>query len=541
MKNSKRKVSFFLMPLFLLHVIATTSAMAVGMPENMDMTIAAGLSRSFVIQPDGTLWAWGGNNHTGALGDGTTTNRYTPTMILNDVVSISAGQHHTAAIRTDGSLYTWGHNRWGQLGDSTTENRYNPQKILDDVVYVSAGYSHTAAIRSDGSLWIWGRNFRGKLGDGTTIDRHYPIKIMDNVTAVALGNFYTMAIKTDGSLWAWGNNDAGQIAGTTNANWYYATPQKIMNDVIAVSAGSSHVLSIKSDGSLYTWGSNHFGELGDGTTISHIPIRIMDNVVQASAGDGHTAAVKTDGSLWVWGLNSYGQVGDGTISGRYTGEYIAEGVPGFIIFHPGQLTPVKIMDDVAEVSAGGSHTMAIKTDGSLWAWGANHAGQLGDGTTIDQHTPLRIIDSVIISEPESTSVHSVVTARPSSHLVLVDGESISFQAFLVGDNNFFMLRDIAYALNGSTNQFEVSWDEKLLAINLTTGEPYTPVGGEMASAEDITRDAIPSMVAVYVNGNQVELRAYLIGDNNFFMLRDLGAALGFSVNWNEYTRTILVK
>jgi len=132
------------------------------------------------------------------------------------------------------------------------------------------------------------------------------------------------------------------------------------------------------------------------------------------------------------------------------------------------------------------------------------------------------------------------TATPSTHSILVDGQPVAFRAFTIGGSNFFMLRDLAYTLNGTASQFEVTWDGSRNAINLITGSPYTPVGGEMPAGDNAVRDAHPSTAAVYVDGQPVNLRAYTIGGNNFFMLRDLGEALGFGVDWDAAAGTVLI-
>jgi len=141
-----------------------------------------------------------------------------------------------------------------------------------------------------------------------------------------------------------------------------------------------------------------------------------------------------------------------------------------------------------------------------------------------------------VEEPET------ITARPSAHTVLVDGELVAFRAFNINDENFFMLRDIAYTLSGSYNQFEVEWDDELLAISLTTSLPYTPVGGEMSAPEDVDNlaDAWLSTASIYVDGEAVYLLAYNVGGNNFFRLRDLGEALGFDVDWDAEAATVLI-
>ena len=181
------------------------------------------------------------------------------------------------------------------------------------------------------------------------------------------------------------NNEEKQREGettTTHENVHY--PTWIMDDIAQVSSGDFHTMAIKADSSLWAWGLNSSGQLGNGSSESQCnPVWIMDGVVAVSAGSTHTLAIRSDGSLWAWGENNYGQLGDGSSENR--------------------LSPVRIMDEVFAVSAssapdpgpGLGHSMAIKSDGSLWAWGANRDGQLGDGTTDDRHSPVRVMEDVV--------------------------------------------------------------------------------------------------------------------------------------------------
>jgi len=150
-----------------------------------------------------------------------------------------------------------------------------------------------------------------------------------------------------------------------------------------------------------------------------------------------------------------------------------------------------------------------------------------------------VLTMVVGISPGVVSANGV-TAEPSAHSVMVDGENVAFRAFLIAGSNFFMLRDIAYALNGTPSQFEVTWDEGRGAINLLPGTAYTPVGGEMEAGAAETETALASTAVVYVDGTAVTLRAYNIGGNNFFMLRDLGDALGFEVDWDAAAATVVV-
>jgi len=154
---------------------------------------------------------------------------------------------------------------------------------------------------------------------------------------------------------------------------------------------------------------------------------------------------------------------------------------------------------------------------------------------------LSIILILAISLAPLTVVAQPRDAMPSSHVVYVDGTHVVFRAFNIGGNNFFMLRDIAYVLSGSGSQFDVAWDGARNAISLRTGEPYTVSGGEMPAPEGSAQTATPSTATVYIDNTRANLRAYNIGGNNFFMLRDLSDALGFVVYWNEARNAVIIE
>ena len=392
--------------------------------------VTGGDDNSFFLKNDGTLWGCGHINYLGLMQSGANYYISTPIQIMKDVSQVVSKSNNTLCISTDGKVMVWGDNTSGQLGSafidyliptkvpmsgktgfvaagtnssfviSTSGDLYgcganedgelglgdcysktNYSVISSNIVQVAAGDYHTLAIKADGSLWAWGYNGSGRLGDGTTDKKTVPVKVVEDVVQVAAGGYHTLAVKADGSLWAWGYNGYGQLGdGTTVGK---KTPIKVMEKVVQVAAGGSHTLAVKEDGSLWAWGYNNYGQIGDGTSGSDnnktTPVKIMDNVVQVAAGYYHTLAVKADGSLWAWGYNLYGQLGDGTSGSANS-----------------KATPVKIMDNVSHVAAGGYHTLAVKADGSLWAWGANSDGQLGDGNMdYRKPTPIKIMDNVV--------------------------------------------------------------------------------------------------------------------------------------------------
>ena len=284
------------------------------LPEKSVKYIALGYYHSAAITKDGSLYMWG-YNRSGQLGDGTTTDRYTPVKIMDNVASVSLGGSHSAAVTKDGSLYMWGDNGNGRLGDGTTTDRYTPVKIMDNVASVSLGSSHSAAITKDGSLYMWGYNYYGQLGDGTTTDRYTPVKIMDNVASVSLGGNHSAAITKDSNLYMWGGNGSGQLGDGTTDN--KTRPHRVASNVQSVKLGYIYTTVISKDGGLYTWGYNYYGQLGNGTTTnSSNPIKIMNDAIDCAGGDDHTIVLKKDGTVYTWGYNDCGQLGDSTTTNR---------------------------------------------------------------------------------------------------------------------------------------------------------------------------------------------------------------------------------
>lgn len=205
------------------------------------------------IKTDGSLWLWGNSSF---MEEGTNVFYATPTKIMDNVASVSLAGSNIAVIKTDGSLWTWGNNAHGQLGDGTNTNRFEPVKIMDGVASVSLscfGVTHCAAIKKDGTLWTWGSGEDGMLGDGSTANRSTPVKIMDGVASISLAPDHAAAIKTDGTLWAWGANNYGQLGNgmTTDS----AVPVRVMDNVSSVSFGYASSSATKTDGSLWTWGA----------------------------------------------------------------------------------------------------------------------------------------------------------------------------------------------------------------------------------------------------------------------------------------------
>ncbi len=285
-------------------------------------SVSLGRWYSAVITTNGDLYTWG-DNRWGQLGDGTSDDddHPHPKKIMSNVASVSLGWDHSAAITTNGDLYTWGMNHHSQLGNGTyTEYSVanpTPQKIMSNVASVSLGNGFSAAITTNGDLYTWGCRYDGQLGYGAkNYNNRVPNKIMSNVASVSLGGEFSAAITTNGDLYIWGDAYLGD--GTTKSS---SVPKKIMSNVVSVSLGCNHSAAITTNGDLYTWGVNESGELGDGKggyqKVGLTPNKIMSNVASVSLGTWHSAAITTNGDLYTWGNNYNGRLGNGTVDDYY--------------------------------------------------------------------------------------------------------------------------------------------------------------------------------------------------------------------------------
>ena len=323
--------------------------------------VSTGYSHCAAIKTDGTLWVWGFNFYA-QLGTNDTVNRSTPVTTFaggTNWKQVGGGSYHNAAIKTDGTLWVWGFNPHGGLGDNTTNTKSTPVTTFaggTNWKQVSAGYSHCAAIKTDGTLWTWGRNTFSTLGTNDLTARCTPVTTFaggSNWKQVECGWLTIGAIKTDGTLWTWGRNYFGKLG--TNDDTDRNTPVTTFaggSNWKSLDVGYFGIAAIKTDGTLWTWSHNLYGQLGiNDTTNRYTPVTTFaggTNWKQVDTGDYHNAAIKTDGTLWTWGRNTYGQLG----------------VNGGIQ----RLTPVTTSaggTNWKQVSGGNVQTAAIKTSDDL--------------------------------------------------------------------------------------------------------------------------------------------------------------------------------
>ena len=344
--------------------------------------VALGGNSTFALKADGTVSSWGSNSFQ-TLGDPAIASggvRTTPGPVANlaGIVALAAGADHGLALKNDGTVWSWGRNFVGELGDGTATQRAAPVQVanLTGVVAIAAGANTSLALKDDGSVWIWGSDLTS-IGSGNGIFAPVQVAGLAGVTSICVGGSnFAAAVQTDGmpsgTLWAWGNNQSGQLGDGTATN--RANPVSVAEDVLVCSAGGEHALALKPDGTVLAWGRNYAGQLGDGTfTTRYRPTTIpsFGDAVAIAAAYSSGMAVKGDGSLWSWGDNYYGQLGDGTGTPRP--------VPGLAAV----VEPLAIAGNVS----GPGHSASVQGDGTLWTWGKNDAGALGDGTTTTNATP----------------------------------------------------------------------------------------------------------------------------------------------------------
>ncbi|MFI7461917.1 hypothetical protein [Nonomuraea sp. NPDC049646] len=293
-------------------------------------------------------------------------------------------------------LHAWGYNFFGQVGNGTNDTPVtHPIPMAStgghDVTQTSGVYLESYALHTDGTLWTW--------GNGTQqIPR--PVPGLPPIKQISSGASHNLAVGRDGSLWAWGSNDFGELGdGTTTRT---PTPKKApITGIVQAAAGTGFTLALKANGEAYAWGTNRFGQLGDGTTTQRTtPVRVKApyGITQISATGEFGMALRNDGSVWAWGTNASGQLGDGTTTDHPTPTRVDRHVSG-----------------ITAISAGMAHTLARAADGTVWTWGRNWAGQLGDGTTTDHPTPVHLpltgITQVSAGTGESLAIDTTGTLR----------------------------------------------------------------------------------------------------------------------------------
>ena len=352
-----------------------------------------GGSEQIIMKSDGTAWDWG-LNRSGQLGNGTTNDADVPLQVLGSPSSgyltnlgaIMGGELHNFALKSDGTVWAWGMNYFGQLGDGSTNwgnitnQSTTPVQVfgLTSVKALGGRGYHSMALKTDGTVWAWGCNGDGELGIGVAynsgnngINRgtNTPVQVigLTNPSAISGGGFFSLALMSNGTVLAWGEGDHGECGNGANLDCLLPVAVVGLSNIVAISGGWFHALALRADGTVWAWGENSFGELGDGTTSNrNMPVQVLglSNVVSVSTGDDNSMARRVDGTIWKWGENQFGELGNGTSDTNTHPRAIQ--VPG--------------LSNVVISACRDYHNICVKQDGTVWVWGDNRYGGCGDFT-----------------------------------------------------------------------------------------------------------------------------------------------------------------
>lgn len=352
-------------------------------------TIMAAAGHSAAIRADGSVWGWGANS-SGQNGNGLggITNSPGQTGIGSTWKALTSGSNYGVAlsIKTDGTLWGWTHDGYPSMSQIGTDSDW--QKI-------AVGSAQYIGLKDNGTIWLWGSNSFGSLGTGNTINNYTPTQLgTDTWISIAAGTFHSVAVKSDGTLWAWGYNENGEIGDGTYVTKLSPVQIGTDNDWSKVESGGYFTMGQKNDGTLWSWGANAEGQLGHGNAPvpNNIPVKIgtASDWISFSVGYEVAGAVKSNGTLWTWGSNSNGQLGNGTSVQR-------------------ERSPVQASPDTdwMLVDMGNYHGLALKSGNTLWAWGWNNLGQIGDGTFISRNTPVMINCVQLKTDTFSQAIFSI--------------------------------------------------------------------------------------------------------------------------------------
>ncbi|MDD2586512.1 MAG: DUF3048 domain-containing protein [Syntrophomonadaceae bacterium] len=428
------------------------------------IAIAAGGDHSLALKSDGSVWAWGNNNH-GQLGDGSTTPRSYPVQVrgstgegfLQGIMAIAAGGSHSLALKEDGTVWAWGANYNGQLGNGRyQETSVLPIQIndaegfsyLENIHTISAGANQSFAIDSTGRAWAWGRNYYGQLGDGTRSERTYPVLIqgLTGITQISSSFEHTVALKNDSSVWAWGQGSLGAGINNSNVPVQVLGPEGegFLNGMTMVATSNNYnSAALSVTGAVYQWGS--YPQLVEGLE-EVISINCTDNYYR------NIIALKNNGEVWQR-FSSY------------------------------DYSPIAGLSNITSISGAYSHCLALDEEGQVWAWGNNNYGQLGNGSTESSSVPVKV-NFGISYDNIAPEVVSTSPAANDSEVALNSIITVTFNEPVKTGSSFSSVR----LLDKQGNV--ISLNKKSIADNILTLEPLADLDFAMEYTVIIPADAI---------------------------------------------------
>jgi alpha-tubulin suppressor-like RCC1 family protein len=371
-------------------------------------SIGAGEIHSIATDPSGKVYTWG-RNFDGQLGNGNNTSSNVAVAVTGlsgkTITAVAGGSYHSIALASDGTVYTWGRNNEGQLGNGNNTGSNVPVAVTGlsgkTITAIAGGYYHSIALASDGTVYTWGNNFDGQLGNGNNTASNVAVAVTGlsgkTITAIAGGGAHSIALASDGTVYTWGYNFDGQLGNgnNSNSNVPVAVTGLSGKTITSIAGGGGHSIALAPDGKVYTWGYNGFGQLGNGTnTASNVPVAVTGlsgkTITSIAGGAFHSIALASDGTVYTWGYNFSGQLGNG----NNTDSNVPVAVTGLS------------GETITAIAGGVGHSIALASDGTVYTWGYNGLGQLGNGNNTDSNVPVAVDQSIFtwpaVSAPTPT-------------------------------------------------------------------------------------------------------------------------------------------
>lgn len=409
-------------------------------------------------------------------------------------IMIAASNTYTLGLQSNGRVISTGFSLTGA----------NKVSDWSSITMIAAGFEHSVGLKSDGRV----------VATGTNTDGQCKVAGWQDITSVAAGYTYTIGLKKDGTVIGTGSNSDEQL---DVASW---------KDIIAIAAGASHSVGLKSDGTVLSVGKDC------GTILNTSGWR---DIVSISASATDIMGVDKNGKVYSTFANK--NVSKFTdVIGIATAELYAAGLKkdGTVVTTAEDIN-VSDWKNITSIVAGTTHIVGLKSDGTVVAADLEE-GAWKLGQTNVSSWQLNVNTEKVITE--KINIEQVITVLPTAAKVLVNNKEAAFEAYNIEGNNYFKLRDLAYVLNGTEKQFEVTWDGEKNAINLLSKKAYTHVGGEMVKGNQQVKNATASTAKIYVDGKQTPLKAYTIKGNNFFKLRDIMQVFDIYVGWDGVNQII---
>lgn len=387
---------------------------------------------SVALLDNGTVWTWG--DKTGPMSSSV------PVMLNVSNVTVMSTGNFLLFLKSDGTVWACGDNRDGELGDGSQTNSYDRVVRvgnLSDVKMIAA--SNGMALKSDGTVWTWGYNRNGELGVGTpgflggANYSLYPVQVpVSDVTSIATSGDNSFVLKSDGTLWGWGSdydgslgvgmNDSRVIQWTdvnNNTQAFVVNPIQIpLSNVTAISSNGQNTLAII-NGTVWAWGDNTFGQLGIGshkTADRPVQVKGLTDVTSVITTTSYSLALKSDGTVWAWGQNM------GGLGVPASGDLVTTNTP----------IMVAGLNNVAQLAGGWTHILALKSDGTVWAWGDNNYYELGNGGVgSGSSTPVQVLIGSQTASSPTVLATMVATPNSSPPNVTVNGQNNSINTFSI--------------------------------------------------------------------------------------------------------------